>query len=190
VSNAQFTFHHLTDLPGVQWIESAVHGDDRGFFMETYRARDFATAGIWDVFVQDNHSRSALGVLRGLHLQKMHPQAKLVRCIAGAIWDVAVDVDPTSSGFGRWFGIELSAANRRQLYLPAGMAHGFLSLEDGTEVVYKCSAEYDAADEAGILWSDPQLHIDWPLQGIGTPRVSLKDAGLPVLAEYLKERAG
>lgn len=186
----RFTFHPLTDLPGVQWIEPAVHGDDRGFFMETYRARDFAGAGIGDVFVQDNHSRSALGVLRGLHLQKTHPQAKLVRCTSGTIWDVAVDVDPASPAFGRWFGIELSAANRRQLYIPAGMAHGFLSLAEGTEVVYKCSAEYDPSDEAGIRWSDPQLHIDWPLQGIGTPLVSPKDAGLPTLADYLKERAG
>lgn len=183
-----FTFH-TTDLPGVQWIESVVHGDERGFFMETYRARDFATAGIWDVFVQDNHSRSARGVLRGLHLQKMHPQAKLVRCTSGAVWDVAVDVDPASPTLGRWFGIELSAANRCQLYIPAGMAHGFLSLEDGAEFVYKCSAEYDAADEAGILWSDPQLRIGWPLQGIGTPLVSRKDAELPTLAGYLGERA-
>ena len=190
MSVGSFTFHHLTDLPGVQWIESTVHGDDRGFFMETYRARDFVAAGIWDVFVQDNHSLSARGVLRGLHLQKMHPQAKLVRCIAGAIWDAAVDVDPASPGFGRWFGIELSAANRRQLFIPAGMAHGFLSLADGTEVVYKCSTDYDAGDETGILWSDPQLRIDWPLQGIGTPLVSPKDAGLPTLEQYLKERAG
>jgi dTDP-4-dehydrorhamnose 3,5-epimerase len=184
-----FTFH-TTGLPGVQWIEPVVHGDDRGFFMETYRARDFATAGIWDVFVQDNHSRSARGVLRGLHLQKAHPQAKLVRCTAGAIWDVAVDVDPASPAFARWFGIELSAANRRQLYIPAGMAHGFLALDDGSEVVYKCSAEYDPEDEAGILWSDHQLDVGWPLQTVGTPVVSLKDAGLPTLEWYLRERSG
>ena len=181
-----FSFH-TTDLPRVQWIEPVVHGDERGFFMETYRARDFAAAGIWDVFVQDNHSRSARGILRGLHLQKMHPQAKLVRCIAGAVWDVAVDVDPSSPTFARWFGIELSAANRCQLYIPAGMAHGFLSLEDGAEFVYKCSTEYDPEDEAGIVWSDQQLHVGWPLQGVGTPAVSLKDAGLPTLTQYLKE---
>jgi dTDP-4-dehydrorhamnose 3,5-epimerase len=156
--------------------------------METYRARDFATAGIWDVFVQDNHSRSARGVLRGLHLQKAHPQAKLVRCTSGAVWDVAVEVDPASSAFGRWFGIELSAANRRQLYISSGMAHGFLSLADGTEVVYKCSAEYDPVDEVGIVWFDQQLHIGWPLQDVGMPIVSLKDAGLPTLEQYLKER--
>jgi dTDP-4-dehydrorhamnose 3,5-epimerase len=182
-----FSFH-LTDLPDVQWIEPVVHGDDRGFFMETYRARDFATAGIWDVFVQDNHSRSMKGVLRGLHLQKVHPQAKLVRCIAGAVWDVAVAVDPASPAFGRWFGIELSAGNRCQLYIPAGMAHGFLALEDGAEFVYKCSTEYNPADEAGIVWSDQQLRVGWPLKSIGTPIVSLRDAGLPTLAEYLKER--
>jgi len=181
-----FTFH-TTDLPHVQWIEPVVHGDERGFFMETYRAPDFAAAGIWDVFVQDNHSRSMKGILRGLHLQKTHPQAKLVRCIAGAVWDVAVDVDPASPTFGRWFGIELSAANKRQLYIPAGMAHGFLALEDDTEFVYKCSAEYDPEDEAGIVWSDQQLRVGWPLQGIGTPVVSLKDAGLPTLMQYLKE---
>jgi dTDP-4-dehydrorhamnose 3,5-epimerase len=184
-----FTFH-TTGLSGVQWIEPVLHGDDRGFFMETYRARDFATAGIWDVFVQDNHSRSARGVLRGLHLQKAHPQAKLVRCTSGAVWDVAVVVDPTSPALARWFGIELSAANRRQLYIPAGMAHGFLSLEDGTEVVYKCSAEYDPEDEAGIVWSDLQLDVGWPLQDVGTPVISLKDARLPTLKQYLKERAG
>ena len=181
-----FTFH-TTDLPRVQWIEPVVHGDERGFFMETYRAPDFAAAGIWDVFVQDNHSRSRKGILRGLHLQKTHPQAKLVRCTSGAVWDVAVDVDPASPTFGRWFGIELSAANKRQLYIPAGMAHGFLALEDDTEFVYKCSAEYDPEDEAGIVWSDQQLHVGWPLQGIGTPVVSLKDAGLPTLMQYLKE---
>lgn len=184
-----FTFH-MTDLPGVQWIEPMVHGDERGFFMETYRAREFATAGIWDVFVQDNHCRSARGVLRGLHLQKTHPQAKLVRCIAGAVWDVAVDVDPASPTLGRWFGIELSAANRRQLYVPAGMAHGFLSLEDGAEFVYKCSVEYDPGDEVGIVWSDQQLCVGWPLQGVGTPLVSLRDASLPTLVQYLKERVG
>jgi dTDP-4-dehydrorhamnose 3,5-epimerase len=177
----------MTDLGGVQWIEPIVHGDERGFFMETYRTRDFAAAGIWDVFVQDNHSRSARGVLRGLHLQKAHPQAKLVRCIAGAVWDVAVDVTPVSPTFRRWFAVELSAANRREFYIPAGMAHGFLALADGTEFVYKCSTEYDPADEAGIVWSDQQLGVGWPLESIGTPIVSLRDAGLPTLAEYLKE---
>jgi dTDP-4-dehydrorhamnose 3,5-epimerase len=182
----RFCFH-MTDLGGVQWIEPIVHGDERGFFMETYRAPDFAAAGIWDVFVQDNHSRSARGVLRGLHLQKAHPQAKLVRCIAGAVWDVAVDVTPASPTFRRWFAVELSAANRREFYIPAGMAHGFLALADGTEFVYKCSTEYDPADEAGIVWSDQQLGVGWPLESIGTPIVSLRDAGLPTLAEYLKE---
>jgi dTDP-4-dehydrorhamnose 3,5-epimerase len=185
----RFTFHP-TDLPRVQWIEPLVHGDERGFFLETYRTSDFATAGIVDVFVQDNHSRSARAVLRGLHLQREHPQAKLVRCVAGAVWDVAVDVDPASSTFRRWFGIELSAANRRQLYIPAGMAHGFLALADGTEFVYKCSAYFDAADEAGILWSDRELGVAWPLQAIGTPIISPRDAGLPTLAQYLEGRAG
>lgn len=183
----RFAFH-ATDLPHVQWIEPVVHGDERGFFMETYRAGDFAAAGIRDVFIQDNHSRSSRGVLRGLHLQKANPQAKLVRCTSGAVWDVAVDVDPTSPAFGHWFGIELSATNGRQLYIPQGMAHGFLSLEDGTEFVYKCSAYYDPDDQSGVVWSDQQLGVGWPLQNIGTPLVSLRDAGLPTLAEYLKER--
>jgi dTDP-4-dehydrorhamnose 3,5-epimerase len=185
----RFTFHP-TDIPRVQWIEPLVHGDERGFFLETYRTSDFADAGIADAFVQDNHSRSDRGVLRGLHLQKTHPQAKLVRCIAGAVWDVAVDVDPSSPTFRRWFGIELSAANRRQLYIPAGMAHGFLALADGTEFVYKCSSYFDPEDEAGILWSDRELAVAWPLQAIGTPIVSPRDTALPTLAQYVKGRAG
>jgi dTDP-4-dehydrorhamnose 3,5-epimerase len=185
----RFTFHP-TDLPRVQWIEPLVHGDERGFFLETYRASDFSAAGITDVFVQDNHSRSARGVLRGLHLQKMHPQAKLVHCTAGAVWDVAVDVDPSSPTFRRWFGMELSPANRLQLYIPAGMAHGFLALADGTEFVYKCSSYFDPVDEAGILWSDRELRVAWPLEAVGTPIVSPRDAALPTLAQYLKERAG
>jgi dTDP-4-dehydrorhamnose 3,5-epimerase len=178
-----------TDLPRVQWIEPLVHEDERGFFMETYRMSDFLAAGITDAFVQDNHSQSARGVLRGLHLQRERPQAKLVRCIAGAVWVVAVDIDPSSDTFRRWFAIELSAGNKRQLYIPAGMAHGFLALADGTEIAYKCSAEYDPADETGILWSDPELGVAWPLETIGIPTVSRRDAGLPVLAEYLKESA-
>jgi dTDP-4-dehydrorhamnose 3,5-epimerase len=178
-----------TDLTGVQWIEPLVHGDERGFFLETYRASDFAAAGITDVFLQDNHSGSARGVLRGLHLQKRHPQAKLVRCTAGAVWDVAVDVDPSSSTFRCWFGIELSASNRRQLYIPAGMAHGFLALADATEFVYKCSSYFDPVDEVGILWSDRELGVVWPLEVIGTPIVSPRDAALPTLAQYVKGRA-
>lgn len=181
----RFVFH-ATDLPRVQWIEPSVHGDERGFFMETYRASDFAAAGIADVFIQDNQSRSARGVLRGLHTQKAHPQAKLVRCVAGAVWDVAVDIDPESSTFARWFGIELSAANHRELYIPAGMAHGFLSLEEGTEVVYKCTAYYDPADETGILWSDQMLNVAWPLARTGQPVLSAKDLGLPTLDRYVR----
>jgi dTDP-4-dehydrorhamnose 3,5-epimerase len=163
-----------------------LHGDDRGFFIETYRASEFAAAGILDVFVQDNHSRSAKGVLRGLHLQKTNPQAKLVRCVAGAVWDVAVDVDPGSSTFARWFGIELSAASHCELYIPAGMAHGFLSLEEGTEVVYKCTTYYDPADEAGILWSDQTLTVAWPLARVGLPVLSVKDLDLPTLDRYVR----
>ena len=183
--DARFVFH-ATDLPGVQWIEPVVHADSRGCFLETYRVRDFAAAGIEDVFVQDNESHSSRGVLRGLHLQRQHPQAKLVRCTAGAIWDVAVDIDPGSRTVGHWFGIELSAANHRELYIPGGMAHGFLALEEGTDVVYKCSREYDPLDEAGILWSDPGLAVAWPLERVGVPVLSTRDAAWPTLAEYLQ----
>ncbi len=178
---------HSSGLPGVQWIEPLVHSDDRGFFMETYRASEFASAGMPDVFVQDNHSRSAKGVLRGLHLQKTQQQAKLVRCVTGAVWDVAVDVDPRSATFARWFGIELSGTNHRELYIPAGMAHGFLSLEEGTEVVYKCTTYYDPADEAGVLWSDQTLNIAWPLAQVGSPVLSAKDLSLPTLDRYSRE---
>ena len=181
----RFEFH-ATDLPGVQWIEPVVHADSRGWFLETYRARDFAEAGIGDVFVQDNESHSSKGVLRGLHFQRRHPQAKLVRCTAGVIWDVAVDMDPTSSAFGHWFGIELSAANHRELYIPGGMAHGFLALEEGSDVVYKCSREYDPLDEAGILWSDPQVAVAWPLEQVGIPVLSARDLAWPTLAQELK----
>jgi dTDP-4-dehydrorhamnose 3,5-epimerase len=180
-----FVFHS-TELPGVQWIEPVLHGDDRGFFMETYRASEFAAAGIPNVFVQDNHSRSAKGVLRGLHFQRLHPQAKLVRCISGAVWDVAVDVDPRSPTFARWFGIELSAANHQGLYIPAGMAHGFLALEEGTEVVYKCTTYYDPEGEGGLLWNDPTVGIAWPLARVGLPILSAKDLDLPTLDRYVK----
>jgi dTDP-4-dehydrorhamnose 3,5-epimerase len=182
---ARFVFHR-TDLPGVQWVEPVVHADSRGWFLESYRARDFAGAGIADVFVQDNQSHSSRGVLRGLHFQRNNPQAKLVRCTAGAVWDVAVDIDPASPTFGRWFGIDLTAANHRELYVPGGMAHGFLALEEGTDVVYKCSREYDPLDEAGILWSDPQIAVAWPLDQVGAPVLSARDAGWPTLAQELR----
>ena len=170
-----------TSLPGVLLIEPKVFSDDRGFFMETYRAGMFRPLGNGDpVFVQDNHSRSARGVLRGLHYQEPNAQGKLVRCTRGAIFDVAVDVRRGSPSFGRWFGLELSDANKRMLWIPPGFAHGFCALEDGSDLVYKCTKLYDAASDNAILWNDPAIGIEWP---IAEPVLSAKDASAPRLGE-------
>jgi dTDP-4-dehydrorhamnose 3,5-epimerase len=169
-----------TGLPGVLLIEPKVFGDDRGFFMETYRADTFREAGIGDAFVQDNHSRSARGVLRGLHYQEPNGQGKLVRCTRGAIFDVAVDIRRGSPTFARWFGIELSDANKRMLWIPPGFAHGFCAMEDDSDLVYKCTKLYDAASDRSILWNDPAIGIEWP---IAEPVLSGKDANAPRLAE-------
>jgi dTDP-4-dehydrorhamnose 3,5-epimerase len=168
-----------TSLPGVLIIEPKVFGDDRGFFMETYRADAFRAAGIDAVFVQDNHSRSARGVLRGLHYQEPNPQGKLVRCTRGALFDVAVDIRHGSPSFGKWFGVELSEANRLMLWIPPGFAHGFCALEDGTDLVYKCTAVYEPASDRAILWNDPDIGIEWP---IASPLLSAKDAVAPRLS--------
>ena len=169
-----------TALPDVIVIEPAVFGDDRGFFLESWNAQRFRDLGLDLDFVQDNHSRSARGVLRGLHYQKPNPQGKLVRVVAGAVYDVAVDLRRASPGFGRWVGVELSAANKRMLWVPPGFAHGFLSLADDTDFLYKCTAPYAPADEHSLLWSDPAIGIEWPLDGI-VPAVSPKDAsGVPL----------
>jgi len=169
-----------TAIPGVLIIEPRVFGDDRGFFMESWNARAFSEAGLDIAFVQDNHSRSSRGVLRGLHYQSPGPQGKLVRVTAGAVYDVAVDLRRSSPTFGTSVGVELSAANRRMFWVPEGMAHGFLCLEDGTDFLYKCRGFYDPASEHSLLWNDPALGIDWPLEGI-TPQLSAKDvAGKPL----------
>lgn len=169
-----------TALPDLKLIEPAVFGDDRGFFLESWNRRAFAEAGLDVDFVQDNHSRSARGVLRGLHFQNPHPQGKLVRVVSGRAWDVAVDIRRNSSTFGQWMGVELSAANRRMLWVPPGFAHGFVSLEDGTDFLYKCTGFYDPSSEHSLLWSDEGIGIDWPLEGI-TPQLSAKDkAGRPL----------
>ena len=165
-----------TDLPEVRIVEPVSFGDERGFFYESWNARAFAEAGIGGDFVQDNHSGSARGVLRGLHYQVQQPQGKLVRVIAGRAFDVAVDLRRSSPRFGRWTAVELSAANRRMLWVPAGFGHGFLSLEEGTELLYKCTAYYAPEHDRSILWSDPAIGIEWPLRGIGDPIVSAKDA--------------
>ncbi|MBW8295551.1 dTDP-4-dehydrorhamnose 3,5-epimerase [Sphingopyxis sp.] len=169
-----------TDMEGVVIVEPKVFGDDRGFFMESWNAELFRDNGLDLVFVQDNHSRSSRGVLRGLHYQLPTPQGKLVRVTAGTVFDVVVDMRRSSATFGKWFGLELSAANKRMLYVPEGMAHGFLCLEDGTDFLYKCTSGYVPANERSLLWSDPSIGIDWPLDGM-TPALSAKDAvGLPL----------
>jgi dTDP-4-dehydrorhamnose 3,5-epimerase len=172
-----------TDLPEVKIIEPKVFGDDRGFFLESWSARAFAEAGIDADFVQDNHSRSARGVLRGLHYQIRQAQGKLVRVTAGRVFDVVVDIRRSSPRFGQWTGAELSADNKRQLWVPSGFAHGFLSLEDGTDFLYKCTEQYAPEHDRAIRWSDPEIGIDWPLAGIGEPTVSAKDAAAPSLRD-------
>ncbi len=171
-----------TALPGVKLIEPRVFGDDRGFFMETWNARAFADAGLDLHFVQDNHSRSARHVLRGLHFQIVNPQGKLVRVTAGSVFDVAVDVRRSSPHFGRWVGYELSATNKRMLWVPPGFAHGFVVLSDSADFLYKCTALYDPPAERAIRWDDPALAIDWRLDG-ATPVQSAKDAAAPLFAE-------
>lgn len=164
-----------TAIPDLLIIEPRVFGDERGFFFEVWNSRSFAAAGLDLHFVQDNHSRSAKGVLRGLHYQKPNPQGKLVRVIAGAAFDVAVDLRRSSPTFGQWVSVTLSAANKRLFWVPPGFAHGFLSLEDGTDFVYKCTSSYSPADEHSLAWDDPALGIEWPLEGI-EPQLSAKDA--------------
>lgn len=164
-----------TNLPGVCIIEPDVHGDDRGFFMESYNQRDFAQLGIDCTFVQDNHSRSQRAVIRGLHYQLDRPQAKLVRVMLGEVYDVAVDVRTGSETFGQWASVTLSAENRQMLFVPEGFAHGFCVISEFAEFAYKCSDFYAPADERGIIWNDPELAIPWPL-GDSAPILSPKDA--------------
>lgn len=161
-------------LPEVVIIEPRVYGDKRGFFFEAWNAQTFADAGMPAQFVQDNHSRSARGVLRGLHYQLSRPQGKLVRVVSGRVFDVAVDLRRSSPTFGKWVGVELSAANHRLLWIPPGFAHGFLALEDGTDFLYKCTDFFAPEDERCLKWNDQDLGIDWPLSGIA-PIISDKD---------------
>ncbi|WP_086738222.1 dTDP-4-dehydrorhamnose 3,5-epimerase [Erythrobacter colymbi] len=152
-----------TALEGALIIEPRVFGDARGFFMETWNAGAFAAAGLDLAFVQDNHSRSQKGVLRGLHLQNPGPQGKLVRVTRGAVFDVAVDLRRSSPTFGQWAGVELSADNKRMFWVPEGFAHGFLTLEDDTDFLYKCTAPYAPQSEHTLAWDDPALGIEWPI---------------------------
>lgn len=149
-------------LEGLYIIEPAVHGDDRGYFMETYNRRDLAEAGLDLEFVQDNQSMSVKGVLRGLHYQKQHPQGKLVRVIRGRVFDVAVDLRKGSPTRGRWYGVELTGENQKQFYIPEGFAHGFLVLSDRAEFCYKVTDFYHPEDEGGLAWNDPTIGIQWP----------------------------
>ena len=189
-----------TELPGVVVIEPTVFGDDRGYFMETYHQEAFAAAGIDKPFVQDNQSRSSKGVLRGLHYQIHHPQTKLLRVIRGSVFDVAVDLRPGSQTYGKWFGLELTAENKKQFLIPKNFAHGFLVLSDEAEFCYKCDDFYHPNDEGGIAWNDPTVGVRWPgVEGIyqgtasaegyaldGTPlKLSQKDQLLPVLDRRL-----
>ena len=165
-----------TLIPEVKIIEPTVFGDERGFFFESFHQNRFEQAIGYAVnFIQDNHSRSVKGVLRGLHYQlSPHAQAKLVRCVQGEVFDVAVDIRRGSATFGKWVGVHLSAENKRQLWIPEGFAHGFVTLSESADFLYKTTHYYAAQSERAILWNDPELAIDWPLAGI-TPQLSAKD---------------
>lgn len=166
-------------IDGLYIIEPAVHGDKRGYFMETYNQRDMAEAGLNMVFVQDNQSMSVKGVLRGLHFQKQYPQGKLVRVIRGRVFDVAVDLRSGSKTYGKWFGVELSEENRKQFYISEGFAHGFLVLSDTAEFCYKVTDFYHPGDEGGLAWNDPAIGIEWPeIQGEYTGSASAEGYSL------------
>ncbi len=173
-----------TALPGVLLVEPDVHRDDRGFFLETWHAARYAEHGIRESFVQDNHSRSGHGILRGLHAQLDPAQGKLVRCSIGSVFDVAVDIRPGSPTFGRWVGYTLSQDDFRQLWLPAGFAHGFCVTSDVAEVQYKCTTPYTPSSEITIAWNDETIGVEWP---VAAPTLSARDAAAPRLAEMPPE---
>lgn len=174
-----------TDIDGVLIIEPQVFQDRRGYFLETYHDNRFKAAGLSFAFVQDNLSFSVKGTLRGMHFQVSHPQAKLVQAITGEIFDVAVDIRPESSTFGRWVGVHLSEHNKRQVLLSPGFAHGFCVLSESAYIAYKCSEHYIPDDENGVLWSDPTMGINWPVKD---PIISNKDSQLPCLSEIPPEK--
>lgn len=161
ITSGNFTFTQ-TSIEGVTIIDVKSYGDDRGYFMETYKQPDFVAGGIDVDFVQDNQSSSVKGVLRGLHFQINHPQSKLVRVVSGEVFDVAVDLRPGSATYGKWEGVVLSAENKRQFFIPRGFAHGFLVLSDTAEFCYKCDDIYHPNDEGGLMWNDPEIGIVWP----------------------------
>ncbi len=172
-----------TGIDGLYVIEPTIFGDNRGYLMETYHAKEFKTAGLDMVFVQDNQSKSKQGVLRGLHFQYQFPQGKLVRVTKGEVFDVAVDLRTNSKTFGKWYGISLSEENKKQFYIPEGFAHGFLVLTNEAEFVYKCTDYYHPEDEGGILWNDPEIGIDWPLDKVEEVILSEKDKNWKSLKE-------
>ena len=174
-----------TPLEGVLVLEPKVFGDARGFFYESFNARDFEQAtGLKETFVQDNHSKSAKGVLRGMHYQVQHAQGKLVRVTQGAVFDVAVDIRKGSPTFGLWFGLELSAENKKQLWIPAGLAHGFLVISDSAEFLYKTTDYYHPEFERSLLWNDPAIGIEWPLHLLDAqPLLSAKDIAALTLGQ-------
>jgi len=177
-------------IQGLTLIEPKVHGDERGYFMESYNYRDFAEAGIDCAFVQDNQSSSKKGVLRGLHYQIEHPQAKLVRVIRGEVFDAAVDLREGSATFGKWFGVRLSEENKKQFFVPAGFAHGYLVLSDYAEFCYKVTDFYHPGDEGGLLWNDPEIGIEWPVpEGMTLDEIQLleRDRNWGGLEAYCKQ---
>ena len=182
MSNFVFT---ETGIEGLVVIEPKVHGDERGYFMETWNLRDFKSAGIPMQFVQDNQSKSQKGVLRGMHYQKKNPQGKLVRVISGQVFDVAVDLRGNSPTLGKWYGISLCAEKKNMLYIPEGFAHGFLTLSDSVEFTYKCTRLYAPDDEGGLIWNDPDVGIKWPRIGMDYI-LSEKDKLNPTYKEILK----
>ncbi|WP_134113809.1 dTDP-4-dehydrorhamnose 3,5-epimerase [Hypnocyclicus thermotrophus] len=179
-----------TGIKDLVIIEPTVFGDNRGFFMESYSKRDFSEIGLNMEFVQDNHSKSKKGVLRGLHFQTKHTQGKLVRVIAGSVLDVAVDLRKDSKTFGKWYSVLLTAENKRMFYIPEGFAHGFLTLEDNTEFQYKCTDYYAPEYDSGIIWNDKEIGIDWELEkyGIKEEELSLseKDKNQQTFKEFIK----
>jgi dTDP-4-dehydrorhamnose 3,5-epimerase len=169
-----------TEIPDLVLLEATAHGDERGFLLESFREDLWAEHGVAGPFVQENHSRSAKGILRGLHFQTSPGQAKLVRCVRGAIWDVAVDMRRDSPTYKRWEGIELSDENHRQLFVPVGFGHGFCVLSDLADVAYKLTSVYDPETEAGIRWDDPDVGVEWPVKD---PQLSERDETAPLLSE-------
>lgn len=176
-----------TKLKGVVIVEPAVFGDARGYFMESYSKRDFDEAGLTMNFVQDNESRSKKGVLRGLHFQTKHTQGKLVRVVEGSVFDVAVDLRKDSPTFGQWTGVTLTAENKRQFYVPEGLAHGFLVLSDAATFQYKCTDYYAPEYDGGVLWNDPDIGIEWPLDGTFDVLLSDKDQKQQTLKEFMQK---